>query len=187
MKFRLASLVAVLFLVLSGAEATSIAGIQLPTVRDDLRLQGAGLLRKGFFFKIYVGALYTAEAVAPEEILTEVPKRIDIYYFQNIPKRYMIRAAEDTLRRNLPEERYRQFTPKIESLHDAYRDGKKGSFASLVYTPGKGLTYFFDNQPVLTIGGDDFANAYYKVWLGSEPSSRTMKEAMLGGWKEQGE
>ena len=39
----------------------------------------------------------------------------------------------------------------------------------------------FDNPPVITIEGDDFANDYYNVWLGRKPGRRTIKEIMLGG------
>jgi hypothetical protein len=93
----------------------------------------------------------------------------------------MIRVAEETLQKNLTEAEYEKLLPMIGKLHDAYLNGQKGSVASLIYRPGEGLTYAFDDHPIITIPDDEFANAYFKIWLGEEPSSRTIKEAMLQG------
>ena len=71
--------------------------------------------------------------------------------------------------------------PKIGKLHQAYLNGQKGAVASLIHEPGKGLVYSFDNKDVVRIPGDDFANAYFKIWLGEQPSSKTVKKAMLEG------
>lgn len=159
--------------------AVSIGGITLPETRGELKLQGAGLLKKGLFFRIYVGALYIENETHLEDILKDVPKRIDIHYFHHTPKKYMIRAADDTLKKNLTAQQYNAFLPEIMKLHDAYLDGSRGSFASLVFKPGEGLTYLFDDKVVATIACDDFANVYFKVWLGDQPSSRSVKNAML--------
>ena len=160
-------------------EAATVGGITLPKKQDNLMLQGAGLLRKGLIFKIYVGALYLEEPAHAHAVLSDVPKRIDIHYFHHTPKKYMLKVAEETLRENLSPEQYKALSPKIEKLHNAFMNGRKGSFASIVHEPGKGLCYAFDNEPVITIPGDDFANAYFSIWLGERPSSRSVKEAML--------
>ena len=178
MKTLITSLVLTALLCSSTAAAT-VGGITLPKTRGDLELSGAGLLRKGFIFKIYVGALYVAEPEHTRNILSNVPKRIDIHYFHHTPKKHMLRVADETLQNNLTDEQYEALLPKIGKLHDVFRDGKKGSCASILYEPGKGLTYTFDDQPVITIPGDDFANAYFSIWLGKQPSSQRMKEAML--------
>jgi hypothetical protein len=99
----------------------------------------------------------------------------------------MIRVANETLKKNLTEQEYNELQPKIKKLHDAYLNGKKGSFASIIYHPGKGLTYSFDNTSIVTIDCDAFANAYLTIWLGDKPSSRTVKESMLMGFEERQE
>jgi hypothetical protein len=179
MKPSLQIVLTALLLIVESAAATTIGGIELPLRQGDFQLQGAGLLRKGLIFKIYVGALYVTNKEDVGNILGAVPKRLDIHYFHHTPKKHMIRVAEETLRKNLSEEEYQRLLPKIEQLHNAYLNGKKGSFASLIYMPGEGLTYSFDNEPVLTIDCDDFANAYFTIWLGEEPSSQTVKMGML--------
>lgn len=179
MKISLQIVLTAAILTAQSSVATTIGGIDLPLRQGEFQLQGAGLLRKGLIFKIYVGALYVTDKDDVENILGDVPKRLDIHYFHHTPKKHMIRVAEKTLRKNLPEEEYQQLLPKIETLHNDYLNGKKGSFASLIYMPGEGLTYSFDNEPVVTIDCDDFANAYFSIWLGDEPSSETVKMGML--------
>ena len=166
MKHSLASLFAVAVLLAFPAAGFKVEGISLPMQQGDLKLQGAGLLKKGFVFKIYVGALYIENTNDVSRILDAVPKRIDIHYFHHTPKKHMIRVANKTLKRKLSEQTYTELLPKIEKLHEAYRNGEKGSCASILYKPGQGLTYMFDNEPVITIDCDDFANAYFSIWLG---------------------
>ena len=181
---RLTPIIVLFLLYLSPGSLAAVGGIELPKTQGDLKLQGAGLLRKGLFFKIYVGALYIENVNHLENILAQVPKRIDIHYFHHTPKKLMIRVANKSLKRNLSAQQYNDLLPKIGKLHDAYLNGKKGSFASLIYRPNEGLTYAFDNEPVVSIPCDEFANAYFKVWLGDHPSSRAVKKAMLQGNKE---
>lgn len=159
--------------------AVEVGGVELPEKQDGLSLHGAGLLRKGFVFKIYVGALYLENSADAERVMEPVPKRLDVHYFHRTPKKYMIHAAEDALRRNLSPEAFERVFPNIGKLHDAYVDGQKGSCASLVYTPGQGLQYLVDGQLVASIKDDEFANDYFSVWLGEAPASRTMKKNLL--------
>ena len=177
---RCCTAICVLFLLAaSGAEAVSVGGIELPQQRDELTLQGAGLLRKGFVFNIYVGALYLARETDAANVLSSVPKRLDIHYFHNTPKKHMVRVAEETLRKNFPAERWARHKDNIAILHNAYRDGKKGGCASLIYRPKAGLTYGMDGATVVTIKDDAFANDYFRGWLDEKPSSATIKKGLL--------
>jgi hypothetical protein len=179
MRRFLSRTIALLLLLGSQTHAATVAGVALPDTRGSLELHGAGLLRKGFFFKIYVGALYLEEPAHAERIMTDVPKRIDIHYFHKTPKGIMMRVAIKTLKKNLSKEQYAEMLPNLEKLHTAYLNGKKGSIASIIYEPGEGLTYAYDDASVITIECDEFANAYFSVWLGDEPSSSSVKKAML--------
>jgi len=161
------------------AETREVGGIKLPDQQDELQLAGAGLLRKGFFFKVYVGALYVSDTNHLTRILSNVPKRLDIHYFHHTPKKHMINAAEETMRRNFGEVEMARLRSGLDRLHAAYHDGQRGAVASIVHRPGEGLTYLFNGQKVLTIPDDHFSNAYFSIWLGRNPSSQTMKEALL--------
>ena len=76
-----------LFLAVTAqGDVLQVGGVDLPTRQGDLHLHGAGLLRKGVVFKVYVGALYVATADDVERILEAVPKRLDIHYFHKTPR-----------------------------------------------------------------------------------------------------
>lgn len=172
-----------IFLLLSAAlctEAAAVNGIAIPDRRDDLKLLGAGVLRKGLVFKVYAAAIYVDEDGIDRPNLSGIAKRLDIHYFHNTPKKYMISAAEKALRDNLDTEEYERLQPVMDRLHEAYVDGRAGAVASLVHRPGKGLSYLFNDQELLAIADDRFAEAYFTIWLGERPSSRTMKKALLG-------
>ncbi len=173
--------ISILLLLMSilTAESLEVGGITLPERHGDLQLAGAGLLRKGFFFKVYVGALYVADTNDLPRILSNVPKRLDIHYFHHTPRKHMINAAEETLRKNFGEVEMARLRSDLDRLHAAYHDGQRGAVASIVHRPGEGLTYLFNGQKVLTIPDDHFSNAYFSIWLGRNPSSQTMKEALL--------
>ena len=175
---RLTPIIVLFLLSVSQGSFASVGGIELPKTQGDLKLHGAGLLRKGLGFMVYEGALCIESAIHLQDILGPVPKRIDIHYFHTTPKKHMIRVANQSLKRNLSPRQYNELLPKISKLHEAYLDGKKGSFASLIYRPGEGLTYSFDNETVASIPCDEFANAYFRVWLGDHPGSRSVKKAM---------
>ena len=166
-------------LVAVSSHAATIGGIALPKEHGDLELHGAGILRKGFFFNIYLGALYLQSADHASNILEDVPKRLDIHYFHNTPKKHMIRVAEKTLQKNLSDEEYKRVKADADRLHSAYLDGQKGSVASITHVPGQGLTYSVDGRHVITIQCDTFAKAYFSVWFGEKPSSETMKSRLL--------
>lgn len=180
MKMLSAALALSLMLGIESDAALVIEGIELPDRQGTLKLNGAGLLRKGFFFRIYVGALYTESATGMTDSLAEQSKQIDIHYFHHTPKKHMIRVAEKTLKKNLSPKAFSSLSPKIVQLHDAFLDGEKGSVASITHVHGTGLVYRFDHKTIITIPGDDFANAYFSVWLGEHPSSPSIKKAMLG-------
>ncbi len=171
---------------LSGnAQAIEVGGIDIPEQRGNMKLLGAGVLKKGFFFKVYAGALYVDESGVEQAGMDNTPKRLDIHFYHYTPKKFMIRAANETLSRNLNIRQLSTLKPHIDQLHRAYRNGEKGAMASIIHQPGKGLSYLFNEQPVVTIPCDDFANAYFTVWLGEKPSSQTMKRALLGASRDQ--
>ena len=162
------------------SHAVEVGGITIPEQHDELHLVGAGLLRKGFFFNLYTGALYAASTNGLPDNLTNIAKRLDIHYYHNTPKKLMIRTAHETLKKNLSDQERTTLSPMIEQLHEAYRNGEKGAVASLIHRPENGLTYLYNGKQLLHIDCDRFANAYFSIWLGEYPSRQSMKDALLG-------
>jgi hypothetical protein len=164
------SIIFFLSCLLPAASAATVGGVEVSDQFGELQLRGAGLLKKGLFFKVYIGAFYTH---------SNGTRRLDIHYLRSTPKKRMIQIAEETLQKNLTGEEYERHLPNLEKLHRALLAGKKGSVASITIVPGRGLTYSFDDQPVIMLPDSEFAEDYLKIWLGKNPSSRSMKNALL--------
>jgi len=62
----------------------------------------------------------------------------------------------------------------------------KEGCATLTYVPGHGTEYALDGRVKAVIEGADFASAYFKVWLGRRPGSRSVKEQLLNGLTRPG-
>src|SRR5512136_3160811 len=94
----------VLLVVADPAAALTVQGvtfadsIQAGTVT--LPLHNAALLRYLKFIKAYVAALYLPEGVKPEEVLTDVPKRLEISYLVSIKGGDFGKGAAPVLERN---------------------------------------------------------------------------------------
>lgn len=142
-------------------------------------LHGKGVLKVGFVFKVYAAALYLGEDVEASSVMDDVPKRLEIHFLHTTPKRHMIETANETLRENLTDAEWEAVSARVERLHAAYRDGRKGGVAALTYIPGWGTELAFDGRSVVRLQGADFARAYFSVWLGRKPSSRSLKAQLL--------
>ncbi len=56
----------------------------------------------------------------------------------------------------------------------------KGDTLELTYIKDKGTICYFNERELGVIPGQDFKFALYKVWLGEEPVSKSLKKGMLG-------
>jgi hypothetical protein len=153
-----------------------------PRVRadgTDFVLHGAGFLRVGIVFKAYGAALYVQRHADAARILDDVPKRLEIHYLHNTPRARMIDTANKTLARNLDPAALAAVRDDVDRLHAAYTDRRPGDVAALTYVPGRGTALAINGEERMRIMGPAFAAAYFGVWLGAHPSSRSVKDQLL--------
>jgi Chalcone isomerase-like len=156
------------------ADSTTIGGTPVP-------LRNAALLRYLKFIKAYVAALYLPEGVTADDVLSDVPKRLEISYLVSIKGPDFDKGAAPVLERNqTPAERAR-IQGRIDRINAAYRDVKPGDRYSLTYLPGRGTELALNGTPLIVIEGADFAAAYFGIWLGREPIDEKLKRDLLKG------
>lgn len=156
------------------ADSTTIGGKPVP-------LRNTALLRYLTFIKAYVAALYLPEGVKAEEVLSDVPKRLEISYLVSIKGPDFDKGAAPVLERNqTPAERAR-IQGRIDRINAAYKDVKSGDRYSLTYLPGKGTELALNGTPLIVIEGSDFAASYFGIWLGREPIDEKLKRDLLKG------
>ena len=60
-------------------------------------------------------------------------------------------------------------------------DMKTGQRLAFVHKPGAGVQVDVNGTVKGTIKGDDFAKAFFGIWLGANPPNPGLKTGLLGG------
>lgn len=144
-----------------------------------LLLNNVGLLRYRIIFKGYVAALYLGEGVRPEDVLTNVPKRLELQYFWAIKGTAFGKAANKILEQNFSSEHLAILRARLQRLDALYENVHPGDRYSLTYLPGVGTELALNGTPKGMIEGADFAAAYFAIWLGENPLDDSLKSQLL--------
>jgi hypothetical protein len=144
-----------------------------------LALQSVGLLRYRILFKGYVAALYLEAGTPTENVLEDVPKRLELEYFWSIAGEKFGPVAESALERNLDATSFERLRPRVEALHEKYQDVKPGDRYALTYLPEEGTELAKNGVRLALVPGEDFARAYFGIWLGEAPLDRDLRDQLL--------
>jgi len=156
------------------ADSVTIGGTQAP-------LRNAALLRYLKVIKAYVAALYLPEGVKAEDVLSDVPKRLELSYLVSIKGPDFDKGAAPVLERNQAPAELARLQGRIDRINAAYKDVTSGDRYSLTYLPGRGTELALNGTPLIVIEGADFAAAYFGIWLGREPIDEKLKRDLLKG------
>ncbi len=175
----------ILWLAAGAAGAATLAGVSVPdqvTVEGHtLRLQGLGL-RKKFFFKVYVGALYltTATSDGTAAARADEPKRIEMRFLRDVGAEKIRDAFEDGFFKSA-QERLDALGPRIDRFLGMFSaELEDGQVVALTYLPGTGTRVEIGGQDKGVIEGRDFMEALWGIWLGEVPADPGLKRGMLG-------
>lgn len=145
-----------------------------------LFLQGVGVLRVKGLIPVYDAALYLPEGIAPGEALGPVPKRLEVVYRVGAEARRFAEAGDRILTASLSRDRLAGIQERLDQINRLYPDPRKGDRCSLTYVPGRGTELRFNGESLGWIPGDDFAELYFSIWLGRQPASASLRDALLG-------
>ncbi len=143
-----------------------------------LKFRGAGLL-KWLFFKVYTAALYMPPDVSGENVLDDVPKKMEFHYLSNMSADQFKESGEPILLKNASADELARIRPEIDAINSMYRDVTKGDRYTLTYIPGKGTELALNGEVLGRIGGYEFAAIYYRIWLGENPVDDDFKSMLL--------
>ena len=154
-----------------------------------LQLNGAGTRFKAIF-RVYDMALYTTKKVAtPQELLAlPGPKRLSFVALREIPGTDLGRLFIKGLAENSSEEQVRKHTVSTTRFIEIFSGRSKlmpGDGFAMEYVPGKGTQFFIVGQPQgAPVGDDEFFQMVLKIWVGTAPADRLLKDALLGNDKQ---
>ena len=168
------------------AHSVEIEGVNFP---DQIRVSeaplqvlnvyGVALLRYRILFRGYVAALYLPPDASAADALSDRPRRLELSYFWPIAGSDFGSAAEKLLERQLTQRQLDLLKPRIDQLHSSYRDVEPGDRYALTYLPGIGTELRLNNESLITIPGQDFAEAYFGIWLGQRPFDEGLRDDLL--------
>jgi len=156
--------------------------ITVEAVDDVLILNGAGIRYK-FFFKIYVGALYLTEKQTSAKKILEASKanRIAMHFlYDEVEKEKLVDAWLEGFEDNVTSDVFSALKDRLDKFNQMFSDMHKGDLVLLDYIPQKGTRVMIKGDVKGVIEGADFNRALLSVWLGKEPVTEELKDAMLG-------
>ncbi len=166
--------------------AREIAGVALPesvTIENKaLVLNGAGI-RKKFFIKVYVGALYlTGKRTTVDEILADPgAKRIAMnFLYKEVSADKLVDGWNEGFSSNNTPKELKALQDRIKQFNSLFSTVRKGDMVRLDYLPGVGTQVWFNDTLQGAVPGEDFSRALLKIWLGHKPADAGLKDAMLG-------
>ena len=146
---------------------------------EQLTLHGIGLLKWKYLVNVYLVSLYKPAGVPVDQVLQDVPKRLEYYFFVDMKASDFQNTGFQLMAQNVGEEKAKSMTRELEAFNSLYRDVKAGQRYTFTYLPGQGLEMALDGRVLGKVTGDEFAAAYLSIWLGPKPVSRDLQEGLF--------
>jgi hypothetical protein len=146
---------------------------------NQLNLHGIGLLKWKYVVKVYLVGLYKPAGVPVTQVLQDVPKRLEYYFFVDMKASDFQDTGFQLMAQNVGQEKARSLIAELEIFNSFYRDVKAGQRYVFSYMPGQGLAMELDGEVLGKVAGAEFAAAYMSIWLGPEPVSRSLQEGLF--------
>lgn len=161
-----------------------VAGVKLPEILEvdgeQLQLNGYAI-RKKFFFKVYLGSLYTAQKVTSSTQVLEstTGKLIRLnFLYSKLEKARMAGGFAKAIEANSPELIRDPAVEQFLSSFDA--DFVKGDQLELAISAENLVQISHNGRSLEKIESANLAKGILLIYLGQEPIDSDMKNGMLG-------
>lgn len=170
------------------AAARTLEGVNLPETliaageKQPLVLNGAGLRTK-YLFKIYVGALYTAQATtqAGQILDANTPRVMRMQFLRALRADQMATGWKEGFAANQSAAAMQALGARLAQFSQMMRDVKVNDVLQINLRPNGDTQVLFNDQPGGSVPGADFQRALLAVWLGQSPADKDLKAALLAG------
>lgn len=129
---------------------------------------------------VYAAAFYTEAATSPSRAASQPARqRLELYYYRDIAKEDVIKAAWVTLERQHGAAQLAKLKHELDALHATFRDIQPGDRYALNYSPDAGLILERNGSEVFRSHNTELARAYLGIWLAPEGLSDSLREQLL--------
>ena len=166
--------IAIILLVATPAFATEKPHVLDKTIHAE-KPYGEGRFTT-MFMHVYNASLWTD---APNWSM-DVPFALVLKYYLDID-------GADLANRSIEEMQHAKAIPsdKLAAYKDQllklFPDVKEGDIIAAIYSPKKGLNFYYNDQPRGTITDADFAQRFLGIWLSPQTNEPKLRKALLGG------
>ena len=169
-------LLLMLSITVQANEADRLKQADFPAQSQQLTLKNQAVLTY-LWADVYAAALYTPSDVSAKQAWAQQKAlRLTLYYFRDIDRNDVIKAATATLERQQTSARLK---PEIDKLHASFRDIRSGDRYVLDFRPGRGLNLEINGQVVFSSRDDELARTYLSLWLAPNGLSERLRTRLL--------
>ncbi|TNF36102.1 MAG: hypothetical protein EP315_04665 [Gammaproteobacteria bacterium] len=147
-----------------------------------LHLNGLGIRNK-FVFRIYIAALYLQQPSRDvDTILSGIGhKRIIMHFlYDEISREKLIAAWNEGFENNLELQELQSLQPAIQAFNNAFETLRYNDVVQIDFMPSLRTRVRINGEDKGLIREPDFFPALLKIWLGRNPISDDLKDALLG-------
>lgn len=150
---------------------------------SSLTLNGLGLRQATMLkVKVYVAALYVAQKSTDANAIlaSNTPKQIVLHFMRDVDGADLKKAWEEGFANNAKAQvpALKERIAKLTSWMVPMQSGQQLIFT---HQPGTGVEVTVQGKVRGTVDGDDFARAFFAIWLGPQPPNPGLKAGLLGG------
>ena len=136
-----------------------------------LQLQGQG--RMTFWgFDVYDARFYVGDQRGQSGFA------LDLNYLRSLKGADITKSTIDEMQRLGVSEASRSAWGK--KLDGIFPDVVSGSSLTAIHVPGRGTVFLHNGKPAGEIAGDDFAKAFFSIWLDPKTAAPKLRTALIG-------
>ena len=129
---------------------------------------------------VYAAAFYAEPSVsARQAAFSLTPQRLELYYFRDIDREDVIKAANVALEKQQPAETLKSLKPELDRLHRSLQDIKDGDRYDLSWNRSDGLKLTRNGKVIFASADAELAKVYFAIWLAPDGLSAELREALL--------
>lgn len=148
----------------------------------ELVRQGVGRLRR-WMIKGCDIALYTPPGTTRQSLFDGRAKALEFVYYVRIAGEQFALASDETLKEELSSETYSRFKAQIDEMGSYFAAVEPGDRYLLYFVPGQGTALDLNGKRRGLIPGDEFADVYFRIWLGGKPLDKALYKGMTGNMR----
>lgn len=181
-------LLSCLITINTAVAAKEIADIEIPDTLvsaasdSSLTLNGAGI-REKFFLDVYIVALYLPESTSDAGVIlgdTGPASVLMHILYGEVSKQKITDGWTDGLEANLSDEKMLALKPQLDKFNNLFQDLYRGDRIRIDYIPGTGTAVSINNERRGIVEGNNFYRSLLRIWIGSKPVTRQLKQEILG-------